>query len=175
MQQTGSAAFTEGGASPTKKPKKKSAKNEDLNAAYGATGETVTKKKSKKKSARSESRPNENEFEVNLEEPQKNKFDTIWDADQLAPKVADGQLGTIGEEFAPLKITRTKSYLGGKVAKLDDEHISNLSSVEDANKPITYKKVKSANKPDQNTNDDAVLVDEFNKAQSSSSSIGGVM
>lgn len=76
MQQSGSTNFTDGGASPTKKPKKKSAKNEELNTAYGASGETVTKKKSKKKSARSESetRPNENEFEVNLEEPQKKQI-----------------------------------------------------------------------------------------------------
>lgn len=178
MQQTGLEA-----TSPTKKPKKaKSKAVEDINLPYGPSDTSMAspKKKTKKKGSKTgtevvTSAREDAKFGADMNDPQKDaksKFDTIWDADQLAPKVGEGQLGTIGEEFAPLKITRTKSYLGGKVAKLDDEHINNLSNVQDSNNPITYKKAKSPTKTDQNSNDNAALVDEFNKAQSSSSSFG---
>ncbi len=178
MQQTG-IEVTE----PVKKPKKpKANKEEAITATYStsdvAQESTTPKKKSKKKVAKDlelTSAREEADFATydTEQEKAKNKFATIWDADQLAPKVGDGQLGTIGEEFAPLKITRTKSYLGGKVAKLDEEHINNLSNVQDVTKPITYKKASSsANKNIMSSNESAVLVDEFNKAQSSSSSIG---
>ena len=100
----------------------------------------------------------------------KSDFDTIWDPEQLAPKIGErngSQLSTIGEEFAPLKMARTKSYLGGKVAKLDDEHISSLSSNLDAtNKPINFKK-----KDKSQTNVNTGSTDDFNRAQSSTSSL----
>ncbi len=177
MQQTGVEPLE-----PIKKPKKpKTQKEETLAAAYGSSDvfqSGTPKKKSKKKTNKDgevTSAREDADFVTDMDDNSKakNKFDTIWDADQLAPKVGDGQLGTIGEEFAPLKITRTKSYLGGKVAKLDEEHINNLSNVQDANKPITYKKANgSGNKNFMNSNDNAALVDEFNKAQSSYSSFG---
>lgn len=195
MQQTGTSnGFPETGQTVKKIKKKSSSRVEDSSvpsAAYlgpdpslvnaAGNGVVVHKKKSKRKSARGENFNKEemNEFEVDLENHQniqptvqKNKFDTIWDADAIQPN-----LGTIGEENGPPKVTRTKSYLGGKVAKLDEGHISNLSQVEDAHKPITYKK-NSKNVTDKNeimdSNDNAHLVEEFNKAHlSSSSDIGG--
>ncbi len=91
----------------------------------------------------------------------KNKFDSIWDPEQLAPKLSDNngnQLSTIGEEFAPLKVSRTKSYLGGKVAKIEDA----------SNNPDSSSTKRE--KAEMNSNDNARLVEEYNKAQSSASS-----
>ncbi len=130
------------------------------------------KKKGKKKASNRVNQggeANNYEEEPNYQEmdetEKSSKFDQIWDPEQLAPKMSISRnntaLSTIGEEFAPIKMSRTKSYLGGKVAKLDDENISHL----DANKPITYKK---KSKPEMNYNDNTGLVNEFDRNQSSS-------
>lgn len=176
MQQTGSNLDNEM-SSTVKKIKKKSARNElqEMSATniggVDPNSEQVTKKKKKKKSARSENETMTSNNDMNYEDSQqepKNRFDSIWNADSINGKNGNNQnLGSIPEQP---RIVRTKSYLGGKVAKLDEEHISNLSNVQDANVPITYKKSRGAK--DMNSNDDAHLVDEFNKAQSSSSSMG---
>ena len=176
MQQTGSNLDNEMIAS-VKKTKKKSSKPEEETLSVTNVGNNpnavatvdsnteMTKKKKKKKSARGE---NETQGVMNVEEignsDPKNHFNSIWNADVIGK--SNQGLGTIPEQP---RIVRTKSYLGGKVAKLDEEHISNLSNVQDANAPITYKKSRSK---EMNSNEEAGLVDEFNKAQSSSSSIG---
>jgi hypothetical protein len=163
-----------------KKPKKKNmttTTSQRVENAAGA-GDINKPKKLKKKSI---NKVNSSQRDVNDEESfaaesmntpktPKSKLDSIWDPEQLAPKLGEasnGNLSTIGEEFAPLKMSRTKSYLGGKVAKLNDEHISNLSQREATNQSITYKRKQ---KSDMNSNDNAGLVDEFNKALSSNGS-----
>ena len=155
MQQTNSSLNLDDdmGRSIKKSKRANKASREDLN------GETKrkTKRKSKQpKDGESNDAGNDNYQDMDYstnDASNKNAFDSIWNPDQLAPKsneTAD-QLSTIGEEFSPLKLVRTKSYIG-KVSKLDDEYIAKNSDA--ATRSLSFVK---KDRPELDSNENAAL------------------
>ena len=161
MQQTNSSLNLDDGMGRSIKKSKRAnkASREDLN------GETKrkSKKKSNKQSKDGESNDagNDNYQDMDYstnEASNKSAFDSIWNPDQLAPKSIESanQLSTIGEEFSPLKLVRTKSYIG-KVSKLDDEYIAKNSDA--ATRSLSFVK---KDRPELDSNENAVLVQSSN-------------
>jgi hypothetical protein len=110
--------------------------------AFSENESTLANKKKKKKENKGVKSKENTQEEISLEDGTKkvvstgatkempmNPFDFIWNTDNLMPKIEDNgeSLGTINEEFSNPTVSRNKSILGGKVAKLSETE-KNLTS-----------------------------------------------